>query len=146
MVERAVLPLVDALTTNRREAMALAGVEGQGDAAVQAAACALARQGPRIVCIKLDDGGCLLRYEGRSWRLKAAPVELVDSTGAGDAFTGAFAVALLEGQRVEQGAAFAVAASEVAVTAFGAQPAYPTCERLQRQLQAIDRRPVPWEA
>lgn len=145
MVDKAVLPLVEVLTPNRSEAVALAGVQHQGDGAVEAAACALARQGARVVCIKLDDGGCLLHHEDRSWRLQAAPVRPVDSTGAGDAFTGAFAVALLEGQRVEEAAAWAVAASEVAVTAYGSQPAYPTRERLLQQLQAIDRRPVPWK-
>lgn len=53
-------------------------------------------------------------------------VEVVDTTGAGDAFTGGFAVALVEGRSLQDAACFATAASHAAVTKYGSQPAYPT--------------------
>ena len=70
-----------------------------------------------------------------AWQQRAAPVDVVDTTGAGDAFTAAFAVALLEEQPPLQSAAFAVAASELAASGYGAQPAYPDREQLEAQLR-----------
>ena len=135
-VDHAALRLAYALTPNESEARALTGVKGRGADAAAAAARALAELGPPVVCIKLDGGGCLLRHRGRSWRVGSHPAgRVVDSTGAGDAFTGALAVALFEGQNVPQAAAFAVAASDLAVSAYGSQPAYPSRERLQQQLR-----------
>ena len=58
-------------------------------------------------------------HDGQAWHLPAALVEVVDTTGAGDAFTGAFGVALLEGLAPQQAAQWAVAASELAVTVYG---------------------------
>jgi len=111
-------------------------VTGHGEGAAAAAARALSELGPPVVCIKLDGGGCLLRHRGRTWRVGSHPAgPVADSTRAGDAFTGALAVALFEGQKVPQAAAFAVAASDLAVSAYGSQPAYPDRERLQEQLR-----------
>jgi ribokinase len=133
------LALIDVLTPNEEEARTLAGIAGQGLAASLAAARALASRGPRTVAIKLDGGGCLLWHEGCCWRLQAAPVEVVDTTGAGDAFTGAFAIALMRGDDALEAARQAVAASEVAVTAFGAQPSFPDAAALRQRL-ALEHR------
>ena len=143
-VDKADLAQATALTPNESEALALTGVKGDGPDALLDAAHALARLGPPLVCIKLDDGGCLLLHEKSAWHQRAAPVEVVDTTGAGDAFTAAFAVALLEEQPPLQSAAFAVAASELAVTAYGAQAAYPDRERLEAQLRSARRSLTRW--
>jgi ribokinase len=142
-VPREDLRAVDALTPNTREALALAGIGGEDEAAIGAAARALAALGPSTVCIKLDAGGCLVRHGGRSWHQRAAPVEVVDATGAGDAFTAAFAIALLEGRAVEEAVRRAVAASELAVMAWGAQPSYPDRARWEARL-ALPRESGPW--
>lgn len=146
-VERQDLRAVHALTPNVEEALQLAGVHGQHENAglLEEAARRLAAMGPPVVCIKLKDGGCLLWHEGQAWRLRAASVEAVDATGAGDAFTGAFAVALLEGRPPAEAAALGVAAGEVAVQVFGSQQAYPDRQRLHAQWARIDRTPVRWE-
>ncbi|WP_419842278.1 PfkB family carbohydrate kinase [Candidatus Poriferisodalis sp.] len=63
----------------------------------------------------------------------AAPrVEVVDATGAGDAFAGAFAVAMASGATVEEAARLAVRAGAWAVTVAGAQPSLPTMDQLRR--------------
>ncbi len=64
-------------------------------------------------------------------------INVVDSTGAGDAFTGALAVALLEGQAPQAAALFATAASHLAVTAYGSQQAYPTREQIEALLPRL---------
>lgn len=62
--------------------------------------------------------------------LVAAPaVKVVDTTGAGDTFTGALAVALDEGMTISEACSFAVKAASLSVTKFGAQGGMPTrCE------------------
>jgi ribokinase len=143
-VDKAALAHATALTPNESEALALAGLKRGGPAALEDAAHALARLGPSLVCIKLDDGGCLLLHEKSAWHQRAAPVDVVDTTGAGDAFTAAFAVALLEEQPPLQSAAFAVAASEIAVGGYGAQPSYPDRARLDAQLRSARRNLTRW--
>ncbi|MEM5385120.1 PfkB family carbohydrate kinase [Paraburkholderia phymatum] len=51
-------------------------------------------------------------------------VDVVDSTGAGDAFTGALAAALAEQRPLDAALRFATAAANLAVTRWGSQPAY----------------------
>jgi ribokinase len=58
------------------------------------------------------------------------PVKVVDATGAGDALTGALAVALLEGRTQRQAVLFATAASHLAVSGYGSQEAYPDRARI----------------
>jgi ribokinase len=143
-VPRADLHLASALTPNEGEALALVGLAPGGREAIEAAARALAQFGPSLVCIKLDDGGCLLLHEGIAWHQHAARIEAVDTTGAGDAFTGALAVALLEDQPWRQAVAFAVAASELAVMAFGAQPGYGSRAKLDAHLKSASRALTRW--
>lgn len=64
-------------------------------------------------------------------------MEPVDTTGAGDAFTGVFAIALLEGRAPREAAAWGVAAANLAVTAYGSQPAYPDREQVASMAQQL---------
>jgi ribokinase len=65
----------------------------------------------------------------------AAPrVTAVDTTGAGDAFNGALAVALAERRPLAGALAFATAAAALACTRRGAQPSMPTRAEAERQL------------
>ena len=70
-------------------------------------------------------------------RFRPVPRPAVDTTGAGDAFTGALAVGLIEGRSVEDAVRMAVAASAFAVTRFGAQTSYPSREELDRELADV---------
>ena len=71
--------------------------------------------------------GAVLR-KGREVIAEAAPPEVsaVDTVGAGDAFTAALTVALVEGQEPLQALRFACAAGAAAATRAGAQPSLPT--------------------
>jgi ribokinase len=62
------------------------------------------------------------------------PVDVVDNTGAGDAFAGALAVALLQRRDPQTAARFAVTTAALTVTKYGSQPAYPTREDLESHL------------
>ncbi|MEK5391356.1 ribokinase [Margalitia sp. FSL K6-0131] len=63
-------------------------------------------------------------------------VEAVDTTGAGDTFNAAFAVALSEGKSVKESLQFANRAASLSVTKFGAQGGMPTRDEVERKLQA----------
>jgi ribokinase len=115
-----------ALTPDAREAGELTCEDATTVSGAAKAAILLSDLGVPLVCIKLSNGGCVFA-EGK--RLRHAPpvsVPAVDSTGAGDAFTGALAVALLEGKQTDSAVLFASAASHLAVTAYGSQESYPT--------------------
>jgi ribokinase len=139
-VEAADLALADALTPNEEEAIALAGVQAPGPHAAADAARALAARGPKVVCVKLADGGCLLLEGSALSHLEARRVDTVDSTGAGDAFTGAFAVALLKGLGMREAAQWGVAASTLAVGGWGSQPSYPDGAALAAELARLPGR------
>ncbi len=61
------------------------------------------------------------------------PVKAVDTTGAGDTFNGALAVALTEGNSLYDALAFANLAASISVTKFGAQGGMPAREELENK-------------
>ncbi|MFN3309231.1 MAG: PfkB family carbohydrate kinase, partial [Anaerolineales bacterium] len=62
--------------------------------------------------------------------IPAHPVKAVDTTAAGDAFVGAFAVAWAEGKSLIEAARWGNAAGALAVTRLGAQPSLPTRQEI----------------
>ncbi len=112
---------VDWLTPNESEAATLLGVAELGDPL--AAARRLKALGPRGVVLKLGGAGAVLLEDDAPLLLPARKVEAVDTTAAGDAFNGAFAVALAEGGSAMEAVTFAIAAAAISVTRHGAQPA-----------------------
>ncbi|WP_433753644.1 ribokinase [Paenibacillus amylolyticus] len=61
-------------------------------------------------------------------------VEAVDTTGAGDTFNAAFAVALAEGKPLQESVRFANRAASLSVTKFGAQGGMPTRDEVEESL------------
>ncbi len=68
---------------------------------------------------------------GIEHHIESYPVEVVDTTGAGDSFNGALAVALTAGQSMEEACQFANAVGALAVTKLGAQSGMPTKEEVE---------------
>ena len=124
------------LTPNELEADLLlqhAGHAPSDDLSVRAAR--LLQGGPRNVVLKLGARGVFLAGQDvPSTRVNAFEVVAVDTTAAGDAFNGAFAVGLLEGFSPEAAARFACAAAALSTTVAGAQPSMPTRAQVQRLL------------
>lgn len=111
---------VDLLVPNEPEARALTG-----QAAAEAAVSALLRLVPAVV-ITLGAGGCT--YGDRSGariRVPAPSVRAENTTGAGDTFTGALAVALAEGAPVAAALRWAAAAAALSVQQQGASSSMP---------------------
>lgn len=128
------LSLVSVLTPNEAEAAAMAGIEG---GTLKAAAQALQARGVGSVVVTLGAEGVWVRTDTADAHIPAlVPAHVVDTTAAGDCFTGALAVALGEGQELSQAVRFANAAASLSVETAGAQPSLPnrfaTDNRLSR--------------
>lgn len=121
---------VDVLTPNRSEALALAGHEPDADVEAPALASALLERGPDAVVLTLGAEGALVRTASTTRRVPPVTVEAVDTTGAGDAFNAALAVARAEGRDLVPAAEFASAAGALACTAAEVIPALPTRSEL----------------
>jgi ribokinase len=121
------LALCDFLTPNESEAEALTGLPVTSVAEAEHAADALLAKGVGAVIITLGGNGALYRDRGRSVHvpvISAGPV--VETTGAGDAFNGGFAVALSEGRDVVDAVRFGCATAGISVTRPGTAPSMPS--------------------
>jgi ribokinase len=134
---------VDLLTPNQGEAEMLLGWKRTHNVSAKKLddpkliAMDLLSRGPKAVAIKLGRKGTLLvTREGRIEQSKAHKVEVSDTTAAGDAFTGALAVARSEDVSLAESVRFANAAGAACCRQFGAQPSLPTREMVERLLQA----------
>lgn len=76
--------------------------------------------GPHTVCLKLGGDGVLVASGDRRTRIAGHRVAVVDATGAGDCFDGAFVTRLSMGDAAEDAARYANAAAALATTGFGA--------------------------
>lgn len=126
-----VLRQLQALIVNEIEASFLAGTHIANHEDARTVATALHEKGIPIVVITLGAQGAILARDDEAGKTQtiyqpAPKVQVVDTTAAGDCFVGAFTVALTEGQSPENALQFAVYASALKVTKFGAQSGLPT--------------------
>ena len=124
----ALWPLIDVLTPNEGELHQLAGSERTD----QAAAALLAR-GVGALVVTLGARGCRLYRAGHAPVTVAGhAVQVVDTIGAGDTFTGALAAALTRQEDWPQALASANAAAALSTQGRGAVAAMPTLEQVRR--------------
>ncbi|HLH36536.1 MAG TPA: ribokinase [Alloacidobacterium sp.] len=121
---KAILEKTQWLTPNELEAAFYSS--GHSLPSAQIAQSILAN-GCRGVILKLGSQGVYLTSrDGVDEFVPAFRVKAVDTTAAGDAFNGAFAVGLMLGKSPQQSAVFGAAVAAISVTRVGAQPAMPT--------------------
>ena len=117
---------LDVVTPNQTEAEALTGIPVSDVPSADAAAEALLAAGASTAIVKLGElGACYASPEGRG-HVASHEVDSTDTVAAGDAFGGAFVVALAEGRSVAEAVRYGTAAGALAVTKPGAQEAMPT--------------------
>ncbi|MEW1846742.1 PfkB family carbohydrate kinase, partial [Nonomuraea angiospora] len=87
--------------------------------------------GPRSVVITLGADGAVVAEDGVVQAVPSPRVAAVDTTGAGDAFTGALAWRLAAGEPLTEAAAFAARVGAAAVRRPGAQDSYPTMAEVE---------------
>ncbi|VBB05412.1 ribokinase/fructokinase [Lucifera butyrica] len=120
-----VLALIDIITPNETEIASLTGCKADGKEAAVTAAGHLLAAGVGTVVVTLGAQGAVGCTGDAVIHVSACPVTAVDTTAAGDAYTGALAAALAEGKTLAEGMRFAAAVAALAVTKEGAQPALP---------------------
>jgi ribokinase len=130
-VPRELLKRLDPLVVNEHEAAFLLGGEVEGVKGALAAAPGLLSLGPRAAVITVGEAGAVFAEGESSGHLPAPKVDVVDTTGAGDAFVGALAVRLARDAPLGEAVAYAVRAGAAAVTKEGAQGALPTPEMVE---------------
>lgn len=142
------LGLVDVLVMNEHEAAALAIDLGMAGATPAALAQKLEHDLALSTIVTLGAAGALGQTGGQRMDFAAAKVDVVDSTGAGDAFVGALAAALAAGsdfhawpngdfrddfsEDFHDAVVFAIAAGSLACTKAGAQPSLPWAGAIQK--------------
>ena len=137
-LSRELLSLVSVLTPNESEAARLTGLSTGGAEEFDAAATALLHRGVGAVVITLGAGGAYVATREQRELIPAFPVAARDTTGAGDVFNGALAVALAERVRLADAVRFANAAAAISVTRDGAQAAAP----YRAEILALAEQPI----
>ncbi|MGA8114340.1 MAG: ribokinase, partial [Actinocatenispora sp.] len=122
---------VDVLIVNETEAASLAGLPARsGSQEWSDIAGKLCRQGPSACVVTLGAHGAAAHDGTVGWTRPAFPADVVDTTGAGDAFCGAVAVALADSATLAEAVRQGCAAGALATGQLGAQSALPTRDAL----------------
>ncbi len=130
-LSNSLLSLVSVLTPNQTEAAQMLNA----DFDPAAAAIHLRKRGAENVVVTLGGAGArAVSASGNTGVPAFTPAEVVDTTAAGDCFTGALAVALGEGRTLEQAVQFANAAASLSVETEGAQPSLPNRLAVNKRL------------
>lgn len=116
------LPLVDYITPNEHECKELFPGEQLEESL---------RAYPGKLIVTLGEKGVVF-YDGEDVvKIPAIPAEVVDTTGAGDTFNGAFGFAVSEGLEMRDALTFATIASHLSIQKFGAQGGMPTLQEIK---------------
>ena len=119
---------VDLLTPNETELEIISGVRIETEEDIQKAAQIMIEKGVKELIVTLGSKGSLYINKEKSMFKKAYKVEAVDTTAAGDSYTGALAVALSQDKNIEDAMDFASKVGALSVLKEGAQSSLPTLE------------------
>ncbi|WP_030172507.1 carbohydrate kinase family protein [Spirillospora albida] len=108
------LPHVDHFLPNEEQASAMTGEDDP-----EKAARALLAEGPASVVVTLGGEGSLVATRDGVHRLPARPVEVVDTTGCGDAYCAGFITGLVQGRDVPEAARWGTAAASLVAQGLG---------------------------
>ncbi len=128
------LPWVDVLITNAHFPEAYTGQRKPEEAAQ-----ALQQWGAKLVVTTLGEKGCTCFTQERMWYVPGFTVPVVDTTGAGDAFHGAFIYGLLQEWPILRTAEFANAVAALNCTGLGGRSALPSLQQALNFLRSTGR-------
>ncbi|MGV8124245.1 MAG: carbohydrate kinase family protein [Candidatus Xenobiia bacterium LiM19] len=125
------LPLLNHVVVGQGFARGFAGTDD-----IEQSLRAMAQYGARMVCITLGERGSAAFVNGRVYHQKAFPVNVVDTTGCGDAFHGGLIYGILQEWPAERQLEFASAVAALKCRAMGGRaglPAVPEVEEFLRE-------------
>lgn len=132
-IDEDLLRVCSILRANAEEAQALSGCEVRDRDGALKAARSLLPYGIEVLAVGTGAGGNAVLTSDAMFTYAPDKASPVDKAGAGDAFSAAFAVALLEGRNYQEAGAYAHAASAYSVTRVGALASLPS----RRELEAL---------
>ncbi len=121
----AIISRLFAILPNRVEAEQLSGIEITDIRSAKAAAEVISRRGVDNVIITLGGGGVYVKSGDNYASIPARDVDVVDTTGAGDVFCGAFCMQVSLGYTIMEAVVYANAAASLSVSRLGAQQSIP---------------------
>ncbi len=137
-IPREMLALCDYVTPNETEAEGLTGIRVAGLEDAQRAAETLLEAGVGTAIITLGENGVLFHDGNRIEHIPAITAgEVVETTGAGDAFNGGFAAALASGRDAFEAARFGCATAGISVTRPGTAPSMPALAEIEALLASV---------
>ncbi|MCD8351349.1 MAG: ribokinase [Planctomycetaceae bacterium] len=122
---------IDILIVNESEAENLTSMPVTGPEAAAVASLMLGAKGPETIVITLGSQGSVVWHDGTSRHYPPIPVEVADTTAAGDSYCGALAATLAEGMELPGAIAYATAAGSLCVGVEGALPSLPRREAIE---------------
>ena len=135
-VDMPALAGLDYFVPNETEAETIAGMPVKNVEDAKKAAEKLLSGGMRRVIITLGANGSLLAAKGAVEHLPAFPLKSIDSTGAGDAFIGSFAVFLAEGTSEREAVRRANLYAGLSTTGIGTQKSFYDRARFEKEWAA----------
>ena len=126
-----VLAALDLLIVNEIEIFQLASHAGGGDESLERLPEWFARRFDLTVAATFGAEGVLCHTGREAFRTPALAIEPVDTTGAGDTFSGVLAAALAAGRDLREAVRYAVAAGSLACTRAGAQSSQPSRDEIE---------------
>ena len=124
------LQSIDILTPNETEAVILDLIDSDLPDDIQN----VRQSGIKTIVMTMGSKGALLLHEDGRQQVPAYPINVVDTTAAGDAFNGALAVAWANGRSLSDAVDFANAAGALAASKSGAQCSLPTLAEVNQFL------------
>ena len=126
------LRMVDYLTPNESELRILLGLPPDDPTPTPALAARLRSMGVQTVVVTMGENGAVILNEAGETHVPTVAVDVVDTTGAGDAFNSAFAVALAEGKPLVEAVKYGCCGGATACTKLGVIPALGRREQIDR--------------
>jgi ribokinase len=124
-LELTLLHEIDIITPNKVEAEMITGIKVSDEESLRSIVKRFYKFGIKNVLITLGSKGIFAGMNGHMEMIPTYQVRTVDSTGAGDVFSGSLAAFLAEGMPIEKAARLAIASSSISVTRMGAQNSAP---------------------
>lgn len=119
------LKKISIITPNQKETEMLTGIKVSDGSSAKDAATFLHNKGIDTVIITMGAMGAFVLHENKHSMIPGHNVNVVDTTAAGDVFSGALVVALSENRTIEDAVRFACKAAAISVTRLGAQASAP---------------------
>ena len=129
------LKKIDIITPNEVEAEILTGIKISNTSDAYKSAKFFLDKGIKEVVITLGKNGVLAVTKQKQELFKNYNVNVVDTTGAGDAFNGGFVTALAEGKDIFEACRFGNVVANLAVTKLGTSVAMPTREEIDKFIE-----------